>query len=363
MNIVLGVSGEGLGHSFEAIEIIRLLRANGHAVKVLTFGDRACNCLKEFSPTRIEGFSLYVNANGLAITKILYNNLRCISFYLKNWRRLERELRAYRPDVFITFYELFTTLWSHRLKKPLISMDNQNLFLHIDKPKEISTFQFQLTRLVTKAFTFGAAHYIIKCVQRPQQERHNTNFVSPHIQEEIRKLSPGNGEHILVYLTQPNPHLIDILKTIRYPCIVYCNNQVGEDQNLIFRKPGPQYLTDLSECRAIIGTTGFSLINDSIYLKKPYFGVPIGKHFEQIHNAYFLRNSGLGEFSLNPTKGEIEAFLGNLPTFRSRLDRYRLDFGAYGEALIALLEKMGQPRCPAAESGPGPFELPATAQR
>ena len=55
MKIVYGVSGEGLGHVFEAIEMVTRLKREGHSVKVLTFGDRAMHALAAFSPTRIEG--------------------------------------------------------------------------------------------------------------------------------------------------------------------------------------------------------------------------------------------------------------------------------------------------------------------
>ena len=55
MNIVYGVSGEGLGHVFEAKEIIVRLRKEGHAVKVLTYGDRAVASLSEFDPDADRG--------------------------------------------------------------------------------------------------------------------------------------------------------------------------------------------------------------------------------------------------------------------------------------------------------------------
>src|SRR6516165_5672013 len=130
MNIVYGVSGEGLGHVFEAIEIVEILRREGHTVKVFTFGDRACNQLALYHPTRIAGLSLHVNSQGFSFSLSAVNNLQCLPFYLKNWRRLRDEIRAFNPDVFVTSYEPFTTIVSHWLHKPLISMDNQNELLY-----------------------------------------------------------------------------------------------------------------------------------------------------------------------------------------------------------------------------------------
>jgi uncharacterized protein (TIGR00661 family) len=107
---------------------------------------------------------------------------------------------------------------------------------------------------------------------------------------------------VLVYLTKPNPNLIEVLKSVNETFVVYCSNRVGEDQNIIHRAQGPGYLGDLGGCKAIVGTTGFSLIADSIYLKKPYYGVPLKKQFEQTYNAHFLGSSGLGEFSETVSK-------------------------------------------------------------
>jgi uncharacterized protein (TIGR00661 family) len=164
--------------------------------------------------------------------------------------------------------------------------------------------------------------------------------VSPIIQREIRSLQPTNGPHVLVYLTKENPELIAVLKSIDETFIVYCNNRVGEDGNIIYRAQGPGYLADLCSCKAIVGTTGFSLIADSIYLEKPYFGVPLKKQFEQTHNAHFLRNSGLGEFSESVSRGRLEWFLAKLPHFRKKLAEYDLDPAEQEETLRGLLARL-----------------------
>jgi len=345
MNIVYGVSGEGLGHVFEALEIVPLLQADGHAIKVLTYGDRACRFLAGFQPTRIEGLPLHFNHKGLSLWATVGRNLHCIPFYLKNWPRLKRELSAFAPDVFLTAYEPFTTYAAHAFQRPLVSMDNQNELLHLPRSAAPHTFDLKLARLATRICTRGAACYIVKsfrplgAARRPGSGH---RFVAPLVQREIRELQPSDGGHVLVYLTKPNPDLIAILRTIRETFIVYCHGQVGEDGNLCFRAPGPAYLRDLAACKAIIGTTGFSLIADAIYLKKPYFGVPLKKQFEQIHNARFLRESGLGDFSASASRADLERFLAALPGFRAKLAQCDLDPTQQGETLRAVLRELSQ---------------------
>jgi uncharacterized protein (TIGR00661 family) len=343
MNIVYGVSGEGLGHVFEAIEIMRRLRREGHSVKVLTYGDRACRALEAFDPTRIEGVILFFNSKGMSLFDTVIKNLRIIPFYIRHWRRLRRELVNFRPDVFVTAYEPFSTIASHVLGKPLISMDNQNELLHMKAPSGTNLFAFRLARLATRICTYGAVVYIVKSLDKPAGGDDRVRFVSPIIQEEIKRLKPTDGAHVLVYLTKPNPDLIEILKSMDETFVVYCNNRVGKDRNITYRAQGAGYLDDLSGCKAILATTGFSLIADSIYLKKPYFGAPLRKQFEQTHNAHFLTKSGFGEFSEAITRAQLESFLANLPRYRMRLAIYNLDPEEQEETLVAALRELAGP--------------------
>ena len=339
MNIVYGVSGEGLGHVFEAVEVATRLQHEGHTVKVLTYGDRACTLLKDFSPTRIAGIHLHFKREGMSLFDTTLKNLGIFPYFLWNWRRLRRELEEFEPDVFITAYEPFSTFASHALEKPLVSMDNQNELLNLQFAPEQRTFALRVAQLATRLCTYGAAHYVVKSFHKPDQCKDNVHFVSPVIQSVIKRLQPTTGEHVLVYLTKPNPDLVDVLKTMDETFVVYCNNGIGEDGNISYRVPGDGYLRDLRDCKAIIGTTGFSLIADAIFLGKPYFGVPLRKQFEQTHNAHFLKRSGLGEISENPTTRDLDRFLANLPVYRERIARYRLD---PEEQLEALLEVLGE---------------------
>jgi uncharacterized protein (TIGR00661 family) len=126
--------------------------------------------------------------------------------------------------------------------------------------------------------------------------------------------------------------------------VVYCDNRVGQDGNVSYRAQGSTYLQDLSSCKAIVGTTGFSLIADSIYLKKPYFGAPLRKQFEQTHNAHFLVQSGFGEYSEAITRAELEGFLADLPRRRERLSLCNLDPAEQEETLLAVLREMAPER-------------------
>jgi len=351
MNIVYGVSGEGLGHVFEAIEIGTLLQRDGHTVKMLTYGDRACESLAAFRPTRIEGVHLCVDANGLSLGMTVWRNFRIFPFYFRNGRRLIREIAGFRPDVFLTAYEPFTMIASHWLGRPLISMDNQNELRDLPRPRAASAFAFHLARLATLVATWGAAEYIVKSFSRRGRGADRMNYVAPIIQGEIRRLKPTNGSHVLVYLTKPNPELTGVLKSMSGTFIVYCHNRVGEDENIIYRAQGENFLRDLVSCRAIIATAGFSLIADSIFLRKPYFAIPLRGQFEQTHNALFLEGSGLGEYSEVVSREKLERFLSRLPAYREKLDRYDFNPAEQEETLRRLLAQLDAKRAAGQPAG------------
>ncbi|HZZ19543.1 MAG TPA: glycosyltransferase family protein [Opitutaceae bacterium] len=342
MNIVYGISGEGLGHVFEAIEIITRLKEEGHSVKVLTYGERAMDSLARFSPTRIEGIHLHFNDGGLSISATVAGNLKIIPFFLRNWAPLLREIEAFEPDAFVTAYEPFTMLVAHLLGIPLVSMDNQNELLYVQPPAGTDMFAFRIATLATRICTHGAARYVVKSFKK-LEDRRSVRFVAPVIQREIRRLRPVEGNHVLVYLTKENPGLIEVLRTLDETFIVYCLNRVGQEANITYRAKGPSFVPDLESCKAIIATTGFSLISDSIFLKKPYFGVPLRKQFEQTYNAQFLRDSGLGDYSEDPTREQLAGFLAKRAEYSARLQGYDLDPTQQEETLLGVLCELCAP--------------------
>ena len=327
MNIVYGVSGEGLGHVFEAWEIARLLQEDGHAVKLLTFGDRACRSLARFEPTRIEGVHLHFGPAGPFRIAAHPAEKPRLPALLPEKRAAAAPGAGGIPSrrVFLTAYEPFTTFAARRLRKPLISMDNQNDLCRLRREQGTDAFAFYLARWVTRVVTAGADEYIVKSLERGPRGGRRVHVVSPVIQREIRSLRPTHGGPVLVYLTKPNPRVIEILKSLPEKFVVYGQQRAGPDGNLLHRTQGPAFLGDLAACKAIIGTTGFSLIADSLYLRKPYFGVPLKGQFEQMHNARFLARSGLGDYSEEVSRPRLEQFLRRLPDFRQKLAAHDFD--------------------------------------
>jgi uncharacterized protein (TIGR00661 family) len=149
---------------------------------------------------------------------------------------------------------------------------------------------------------------------------------------------PANGDFVLVYVTSEATELTDVLKTVRQRFVCYGFNRDGTDGNLEFRKPAlDHFLRDLSRCRAVIANAGFSLISEALYLGKPYLAWPVKHQFEQIFNAYYVRETGYGAYWDDLNKERVESFLYNLDAYRETLTAYpRAD----NSALFAKLDEL-----------------------
>ena len=110
--------------------------------------------------------------------------------------------------------------------------------------------------------------------------------------------------------------------------------------NISYRKISPDFIKELAKAKAVIGTAGFTLISESIYLKKPYFAIPLKGQFEQTLNALFIKQAQLGDYSENPTRTQIENFMKNLSLYEKNLEKQNSNPNEAIQTLDKILEKI-----------------------
>ncbi len=342
-NILYGVNGEGSGHSSRAREVITHLQAQGHRVHVASF-DRGYRKLRDhFEVTEIDGLRLAYVENRVRYRKTLVRNLLHLPQTTRMVRLLEGKAAGWELDVVITDYEPITCHVGHKLKLPVIAIDNQHLLTdaQISYPREYQK-EAAAAKLVTRLMTPRAdAHLIITFFTAPLRKRKATLF-PPILREAVLKARPTNGDFVLVYVTAEAAQLIDLLKTVRQRFVCYGFNRTGKEENIEFRKPGlDTFLQDLSGCRAVIANAGFSLITEALCLGKPYLAWPVKKQFEQVFNAYYIGRMGYGAYWDDVNKERVEAFLFNIEEYREKLAGYpRADNSALFSKLDELIAGM-----------------------
>lgn len=350
MNIVYALSGEGRGHASTARSVLPLLEGAGHRLKVVTYG-RSVSLLDGYDLIEIRGIHHYYNRAGrLSLLKSAAGNAGVFGYYLANWISLRRKLRAFSPDLFIVNFEPLAPLLARSLGVPFISFDNQHALVFLEQRVPHG---FRLSSLITKTavrvVAAGADAFVVMSFIPANRCPDHVRVVPPVVQTDFRQLRPEIGDYVLVYLKERNPSFLQVLRQMDERFIVYGYNIDAVEGNLTFRVFNENMPRELAGCKAAMGTSGLSFITEAVWLKKPFFGVPLKNEFEQAANSLFVKEAGLGDFSEHPSREQVEGFFRGLAGFRAALAEFRFDPDAAGRALLELAEScLSRARNPAA---------------
>ena len=319
--ILFGVCGVGAGHYIRSKVIIDHL-SKKHEILIIAGLSAFTYLKKQYKNVYwVDGIEFGIKDDKIVSLNTLTKNLKKISIknYL-NLKRLKKKVEEFKPDIVISDWELFTTLYARDKKLKTISVDNEHFILYgqikFDKKYRLDYYK---TYLVSKLFKYGESIVIGLPGQKLRNEREAT-IVNPIIRRELTHLKPKNEGHILVYKSiTNNQKLIDLFKKTKARFIVYdCESEITEG-NVQFKKfEEKQFLKDLANCRGVITTGGITLISEAIYLKKPLLVIPIKKHFEQILNAEYVKEHNLGMMIEDLDLKTLNVFLLNLERFATK---------------------------------------------
>lgn len=328
--IIYAACGEGMGHAIRTSVVLKHLMKKNDVV-VFASG-RAFDFLSEkFDDVyKIYGFNTVYEDNAVNDRKTFVKAMKNLPRDIKdNIRLLYSIANDFKPDIIISDFEFYSNILSKIIRVPMISVDNMHVMTHckIDVPKKFNKDKLKAQGVV-RSFIMRPQKYVITSYFYPEIK--NTDKVSifpPILREEILNLKPTTGDHVLVYQTSTtNLNLIEVLKQIDEKFIVYGFNREEDDKNIIYRKFNEdQFFKDLQSCKAVLANGGFTLISESIYLKKPVLSIPVKGQFEQILNAIYLERLGYGEFHEELDTNILKQFLNNINKYNESLKSYQQD--------------------------------------
>ncbi|WP_458455031.1 MJ1255/VC2487 family glycosyltransferase [Methanobrevibacter sp.] len=320
------VCGEGMGHAIRSGVIIDRIKEK-YDVYVFS-SDRAYEYLnsKFDNVYEIGGFNtVYIN------NKV--NNLKTLSDALKRnptnmrigYETLYKKARKLRPDVIVTDFEIYATMVSKLLYIPLISLDNIHMItqtkFHYPANKRLEMIK---AKGVVKTYVVNPKIHILTSFFYPKiRGRKNAVLYPPVIREDILKLEPTKGDHVIVYQTsRESVKLVKRLKRLKNEkFIVYGFNKNQVDGNLTYKEFNEdEFYDDLASSKAVICNGGFTFISEAISLKKPIYSVPALGNFEQTLNGYYVQRLGYGEYHEHMDASKIKRFLKNLPKYQKKMD-------------------------------------------
>lgn len=343
--VLYGVSGEGAGHSSRAREMVPHLLSQGHDVRLVSY-DRGYRVLAPlFGCLSITGLHIVSVNNRVRRGRTLFANLRRAGALLRSIRRVRDEIRHFRPDVVITDFEPVTA-WLARLSGiPLISLDNQHRmrYMHFDTPPGM-LMERRLTRWVIRCMVPSPDAALATTYFYGPVNNGRTFLFPPILRQAITRYRPQEGRKHLVYITN---HYGGLIRTLRdmtdQQFVIYGCERESIEGNLHFRCfSDAGFLQDLAMARSVMGTAGFTLISEALYLGKPYLAFPMRGQFEQQLNALFLEQQGFGMNASGNDEALIREFLSRLPEYHHALARYafrrvRSDNGEIRSCLDRLL--------------------------
>lgn len=331
MNILYGVPGEGMGHATRSKVIIDFLLQEGHNVEIVS-SSRAYQFLNKNFPKRvheIEGMHFAFKDSKVSKTGTVLLNVKNASKLLfQNFAEYLELKKNFKPDVVISDFETFTTLFAKKHDLPLLSIDNMQVInrckLEIPIPSSEKT-NYTISKSIVKVKVPNAQHYFISSFFEAQILKENTTLVPPIVRQAIINAEVKAGNHILMYQSSSNINkVIEVLHQIpEYTFYVYGFNKDLVNKNIIFKTFSEEgFVHDLATARAVIANGGFSFISEAVYLKKPIYSFPLQDQFEQFVNASYIQKLGFGRHFEQLTADNLKAFLFDIPKFTKNLVNY-----------------------------------------
>ena len=324
--IFYSVCGEGMGHAIRSSVILEHLTKE-HDVYIFS-SDRAYKFLSEKFDNvyEIGGFNTVYENNVVRTKKTFFKALKANPTNLKEgYNVLYKECKRIKPNIIISDFENYSSMLSKLMNIPLISLDNIHMLTQCEYDYPPHHRADMLTaKAVTKSYILRPKRHIITTFFYPPLKHPKmTALYPPVLREEIMKLKPEQGDHVLVYQTaESSINLMEELKKLNHEFIVYGFNKDEIDGNLTYREFNEnQIFEDMRTAKAIIVNGGFTMISEAIYLKKPIYSTPAHKNFEQILNGFYVEKLGFGEYHDDLDVEKIERFLNNLDKYQENLNK------------------------------------------
>lgn len=323
------VCGEGMGHAIRSGVIVDKIKDDYDVY--LFSSDRAYEYLnsKFDNVYEIGGFNtVYIN-NKVNNLKTLSNALKRNPTNMKvGYEKLYKKARELRPDVIVTDFEIYATAVSKLLNIPLISLDNIHMMTQtkIDYPKNHYAEMIKAKGVVKTYVVKPKVHILTSFFYPKVRPGKNAVLYPPVIREDIFKLEPIEGDHIIVYQTsRESVKLVERLKSLKdEKFIVYGFNKNETDENLTYKQFNEDvFYDDLASSKAVICNGGFTFITEAIYLKKPIYSVPAIGNFEQTLNGFYVEKLGYGEYHEVMSAKKVKEFLDRLPKYQERLKKVK----------------------------------------
>lgn len=242
------------------------------------------------------------NRKGIYIGRtLLYNALLSLR-YLREAKRLRREITDQAPQLVINFYELVGALAMRRLPPQIRRLGiGHHFLLHLEH------YPCGRAKVIHRSLLSWHSRLVLKgCDQvlalsfRRGEGKGKIAVVPPLVRREFREASWSRGSFVLVYLLNEG-YMADIMQVaLQHPEKRFeVFSALPPDTKVppgitLHAFDGPLFRDRMLCCRSLVSTAGFDTLAEAATLGIPLAVVPVQNHFEQGCNSHDLERSGLG---------------------------------------------------------------------
>lgn len=359
MRFVFLVQGEGRGHMTQALALHQILVEDGHEVGHVFLGSSSRREIPTYFTSKINSpVTLLQSPNFVAdqqnksirLGPTILKNLLKSGTYLRELNRIHEVIEDYQPNMVINFYDMFGGLYCmrYRPKIPWVGIAHQFLAEHPDfkfvPNRRFDTFTFRMLNWITG---FRASLRLALSF-RPYREHKGLTIVPPLLRQELKELTPTDGDYIHGYLLNDG-YSEEVKewhdKNPSVPLEFFWDKKNAEeetsidDQLTFHRINDVKFIQKMAGCMAYVSTAGFESICEAMYLGKPIMMVPVEGHFEQACNAIDAVDSGAGTSN---NSFDLDVLMEYLPNHVDRSVEFRQWADQSKELILTALKSLKQ---------------------
>lgn len=305
------VQGEGRGHLSQSVALKEYLEEAGHSVEAVFVGSNPAREIPAYYQDLFRGklkafsspwFLRTPNKKGIYVGRTLLYNLFRGPLYLREVRRMRKEISILKPDVIFNFYDVVGALAMSGISPDIRRIGiGHHFFLHLDGyrckgGKDIHRMLLKIhTGLIMKS-----CDRVLALSFRDQPGNEKITVVPPLVRRQFRDASYEGGENYLVYLLKEG-FILDFISMAREnPRLrfdVFSDLPVDTpvpDGIRLHRVNDREFGEKMKKCRGVITTAGFDTAAEAACLGIPLAVIPLENHFEQVCNSRDVERSGLG---------------------------------------------------------------------
>ncbi|GAA3616375.1 glycosyltransferase family protein [Streptomyces chitinivorans] len=341
LNVIIGVNGIGMGHSVRQSVIAQYLRDRGHTVRIVTNGFARVEYFRDLGFPAWDGWmpTLLARTDRIHASDAIRANMRQAPAGLAKHMRLRRIVRETGvPDVFVTDYEPNTPRLAYHFDRPLVSVDQQSKYRHLDLPA-VGRYARTADEQRLRYFAPRVDRSFICSYVPLEADDRRLEFIAPVVPESVRSTPVATEPLVTAYFSRyfdhgPEESVAKLAAVFRQHVpdralrIYVQSAEIGKlrrytDGKVEIRTfDRDSFIRDMARSEAVFSNAGFNLISEAFVLGKPVHLVPLPT-YDQHWCAQVVHEAELGTSAPRIDGATVLDFLNRSRELRANVVRHR----------------------------------------